>query len=359
LNEIAKLGIGWSPAPEGTPDPLWETITSSVDKVVTQFKSDIGLFDQLIADIVSFSDQDSRRYQILEMRMRQAEEGRAKAELAKQTIDEEIARISQNKIVPESVQEIIQEVWKNLLFVEYLKQENDDNYKKALKVIEFLLWSVQPKTSIEAKFKLKKIMPSLIKNIKIGMNKLSFDPSRQDQLLKKLHLSYHELLTTPVGKVSISDAFNSASTTETLQEIVADAKAFGQPTVTKPQTVPSYESILVDDIDDDYYELSRLSETSVADDDPIYQQVDDLQAGCWLELTKRNDETLKCKLAAHIASNGLYIFVNRLGVKLFDLTRVKLAVALKQRHLLVLDDDALFDKALESVITNLRSMKSA
>ena len=67
--------------------------------------------------------------------------------------------------------------------------------------------------------------------------------------------------------------------------------------------------------------------------------------------------SLRCRLAAIIRGTSKYIFVNRAGVKVAEETRETLAVLLQQGKLRTLDDGMLFDRALESVITNLRTPK--
>ena len=55
---------------------------------------------------------------------------------------------------------------------------------------------------------------------------------------------------------------------------------------------------------------------------------------------------------------GKYIFVNRAGVKVVENNREGLAQAYRRGELSVLDEGRLFDRALESVIGNLREMRN-
>ena len=87
------------------------------------------------------------------------------------------------------------------------------------------------------------------------------------------------------------------------------------------------------------------------------QAVERLSAGHWVELTVDGSNS-RCKLAARISSSGKFIFVNRSGVKMAEFFTEDLAAEYQLGRLKILDDEALFDRALESVISNLRSMKS-
>jgi hypothetical protein len=96
------------------------------------------------------------------------------------------------------------------------------------------------------------------------------------------------------------------------------------------------------------------TEILVDEHDPHVKQVDAFAVGCWFDFQDENDRTERCKLAAIIKASGKYIFVNRSGIKVAEKTRLGLATSLKKGSLQVLNDGLLFDRALESIITNLR-----
>jgi hypothetical protein len=66
---------------------------------------------------------------------------------------------------------------------------------------------------------------------------------------------------------------------------------------------------------------------------------------------------LRCRLAAVIKGIGKYIIVNRSGIKVAEFNHQELAQALSEKLVLLIDDDPMFDCALEAVINNLRDMK--
>ncbi|MNO98325.1 hypothetical protein D3C76_900700 [compost metagenome] len=100
-------------------------------------------------------------------------------------------------------------------------------------------------------------------------------------------------------------------------------------------------------------------EGSLADDDEALGFVDNLRVGSWVEFQEDEEHKLRCKLAALIKPTGKYIFVNRTGMKVLEKTRMGLAVEFRRKAIRLLDDALLFDRALESVIGNLRRLKGA
>jgi len=94
-------------------------------------------------------------------------------------------------------------------------------------------------------------------------------------------------------------------------------------------------------------------------DDYYLGQVDKLTQGTWFEMVEEGKQGFRCRLAAIIKKSGRYIFVNRSGTKVAEETRDSLALALEHGSLNQLDDGMLFDRALESVIGNLRTGHSS
>ena len=93
------------------------------------------------------------------------------------------------------------------------------------------------------------------------------------------------------------------------------------------------------------------------EDDPGLQMVDKLRVGCWVEILEDEDHKLRCKLTTIVEPTGRYVFVNRTGMKVLEKTRMGLAVEFRRGAIRILDDALLFDRALASVIGNLRKLK--
>ena len=78
LNELALSAIGWTEKKAGQRDPLRDKIESVVDRVLTEFTTNVSLFEELLKDFSHFMDLDRRRRELVEQRLRDAEEGRAR-----------------------------------------------------------------------------------------------------------------------------------------------------------------------------------------------------------------------------------------------------------------------------------------
>ena len=104
----------------------------------------------------------------------------------------------------------------------------------------------------------------------------------------------------------------------------------------------------------------KSQKIQIADEElePYLHQIDQFQVSNWFELTVSESEPkLRIRLAAIIPTIGKYVFVNRTGIKVADYLRTDLAKNLQRGDLRLLNDGVLFDRALESIVSNLRSLK--
>ncbi len=106
--------------------------------------------------------------------------------------------------------------------------------------------------------------------------------------------------------------------------------------------------------------LGLLEEASKADDlpegDEHLQQVNKLPIGVWMEFQIDGKNSIRCTLAAKIATIDKYIFVNQKGVKVVDRTRMDLARELKEGTVKIISEEPVVDRAMESVIGKLRDV---
>ncbi len=402
LNEISSAAVGWSPTDRVDRDPLYKTVDQLVDRVVNDFETEVGIFDEVIADLRDYLAKEQKRAELVARRTLDAEDGKAKAEVAKQRVQ----ALLDDKVVgaelPKPVIKLLEEGWSQVLFLVGLKNgEDSDQWREAVQTLDDLLWSVQPLTSDEERQQLIKAVPPLMKSLRAGLRKVSYNPFDMQQLFEALEAIHLNQLEAPDSTKHVA-----AETVAEQQEegLDAQAEALVKPMIAEVQsgnqtldqaldqraednaTLESLDAELSDslgDLDallDDDAQLAPQSappaspakaapadepatevvaeEPELADDDPVFATVDALAMGSWLEMHQGSDKKYRCRLAAIIRSTGKYIFVNRTGMKVAEYGRSGLAAALKSGELSTLDDGMLFDRALESVIGDLRGKKS-
>ncbi len=355
LNEIASAALGWAEQSDGQRDQLYQKIEQVVMRLLNDFVDDPAIFSELLDEFIAFTGDERRRSDLLEQRTRDAEEGRARAELARQDVEGVLNERLLGRTLPEVVVRLLQEAWSQVLLLTCLKHgTHSSEWEAALATMDDLIWSVEPHEDPDSRLRLLEMVPQLLKSLREGLASAAFDPFSTGEFFSRLE-GLHVQAFQRYKQVEEAPLLDLEDDLPLLDEPL-DAAAAVTPAVAQPAMVAVVEEIVLASP-----EPARAvePEEAFADDDESLRKVDDLRVGSWVEIQEDEEHKLRCKLAAVIRPSGRYIFVNRTGMKVLEKTRMSLAVEFRRNAVRLLDDALLFDRALESVIGNLRRLKNA
>ncbi|MBD9426775.1 DUF1631 domain-containing protein [Pseudomonas sp. PDM15] len=366
LNEIATAALGWSAQGDEQRDALYQRIEQVVQRLLNDFTDDPAIFSDVLAEFLAFTGDEKRRSELLEQRTRDAEEGRAKAELARQQVEQALNSRLLGKTLPEVVVRLLQEGWSKVLQLTCLKHGAESaEWEAALMVMDDLVWSVEPHESPEDRLRLLELVPSLLKSLRDGLSSAAIDPFITSEFFSKLE-AVHVQAFQRFKRESVEPQALPAEDEEGVEasaEIVVELGA--GPLLELPPLEPEVDAPAMVEVVEEIVLLapgesrSQEPEASLPDDDEALEKVDSLRVGSWVEIQEDEEHKLRGKLAAIIKPTGKFIFVNRTGMKVMEKTRMGLAVEFRRGAIRLLDDALLFDRALESVIGNLRKLKGA
>lgn len=328
LNEIAEAAMGWGDCDGEARDSLYLRIEQVVQRLLTDFDDDPAIFSELLADFLAFTSDERRRSELLEQRLRDAEEGRAKTELARRRVELALNQVLLGKVLPPSVVAFVQDAWSKVLLLTCLKHgDKSAEWQADAHTLEQLIWSVQRHDDADAGMRLLALVPGLLKSLRDGLNRSAFDPFATSEFFSELEALHVRVLEPCTA---------------------ADQAA--------PALIEVSRQILLQTADEATMALTsgRLSQDAAG-----LQQVDQLRVGGWVAFQEDEDNTLRCKLAAIIEATGKYVFVDRTGMKVLERSRIELALEFQRGAVRALDDTLLFDRALESVLGNLRRLNRA
>ncbi|MBA4362115.1 MAG: DUF1631 domain-containing protein [Pseudomonas sp.] len=328
LNEIAAAAMGWGECDDHERDSLYLRIEQVVQRLLNDFVDDPAIFSELLADFLAFTSDERRRSELLEQRTRDAEEGRARTELARQRVEQALNQALLGKVLPQAVVVFVQEAWSKVLLLTCLKHgDASAQWQADVQTMEQLIWSVQRHDEPDAGLRLLALVPGLLKALRDGLSSSAFDPFATSEFFSELETLHVQLFERP-GQTA-EQPVDPPVMVEVLQQIVLHTADEG---------------------------LADVVSVRLPADDAGLLQVDQLRPGCWVEFQEDDENTLRCKLAAIIDSTGKYIFVDRTGMKVLERSRTGLALEFRRGAVRALDDTLLFDRALESVLGNLRRL---
>ncbi|MVV48491.1 DUF1631 domain-containing protein [Pseudomonas sp. PB120] len=325
LNEIAAAAVGWGECDDHERDSLYLRIEQVVQRLLNDFVDDPAIFSELLADFLAFTSDERRRSELLEQRTRDAEEGRARTELARKRVEQALNQALLGKVLPQGVAVFVQEAWSKVLLLTCLKHgDHSAEWRADVHTMEQLIWSVQRHDEPDASLRLLALVPGLLKSLRDGLISSAFDPFATGEFFSELESLHVQLFERP-GPMA-------------------------EPSGNEPVMIEVQKEVVLRTADEGPVE-ARLPE-----DDQCLLQVDQLRVGRWVEFQEDEENTLRCKLAAIIDATGKYIFVDRTGMKVLERSRTGLALEFRRGAVRALDDTLLFDRALESVIDNLRRL---
>ena len=382
LNELAMSAIGWTEKKAGQRDPLREKIESVVDRVLNEFTDNVDIFSELLSDFGHFMDLDRRRRELVEQRLRDAEEGRAKQERASKATETLLNEQITGRELPPQVVTLLNEAWsKYLQWIVLREGEDSERWQKASDLTRQLVWSVDPRPVGEnTRSDLLRSIPGIVDGLRTALQEIAWDPFATDAAIRDLELAhvdvFQRLVTTarraaPVEPAQGAEGKAKAEPSAAPEEApvnATNATEVAEPPVSEASVSPSSpspSSALADSEPTTGPVVPAAPETAepaseVSEEGGIEPQwlarADGLRVGSWIELARDGSKT-RCKLAAFIKATGKYIFVNRSGAKVAEYHRENLAMALAADEITMLDDGLIFDRALESIIDNLRSSR--
>jgi len=355
INELAHAAAGWTEPDDPARDGFYTRMAAVVDRVVDHRDQGPEVFAEALAEFRDYLEQERERARLIEERTRQAAEGQAKVEDARERVQGAIdARLPAE--APDVVRRLLQEAWYKVLFITAVKEGTESElWRQRVEVMERLVWSVQPKSDPAARKRMLSEMPGLLHDLREGLNAVMFNPHEMTRLFRELEAEHLDRLASPpesgapasrpADRVAEpptdyrADAGPGAGGIEGSAS-EADAAGGGVPAADGPASGEAAEAPCDPDL------LAAL------------ERLRSVELGTWFELRDGEGRELRAKLSARLNRGRRFIFVNRAGFKLADREAEPLAEDFVGGRVAILDDDTLFDRALESVVTSLREMRA-
>jgi len=327
LNVLAKSGIGWTEPLNGNNDALYEKIHDTVHAVLNDYNGDISLFEKLCFDFNQFIKREERKSKIVEQRTKESEVGQIKSRQAQKIVEDTLSSIFKNtqSPIPDIVTDTLKNGWSRVMFLAFLKDEQEHQWQRSCKTAEDLVWCIQPLVALNDRQRWISIAPKLLKELKSGLQEVSYNASGIDSTIIEIRTAL-----TNSFKNNIFKGNEKQSTADQAQASIKDNKS-------------AVEKQL-DSIDS---ELEKY-----------LNQVELIETGTWFEFSSENS-TYRCKLSTIIKEADCFIFVNRMGLKTFEKTKAELAKTLCKKQAVALEQGLLVDRAMNALTSSLRQKASA
>jgi len=347
---------------EGKSDHLYIKIKEVVALLLMQFDDDTAIFNQAFNDFQAFLEKEARRASLLEKRTLDAEDGKAKAEVARITIAIEIELRIVDKKLPKVAVVIIEKAWRNYLFITALKYGfNTLQWRSALSTMDDLVLSVQPLKNDSQRSNLIHLAPNLLKKLQHGFDAISYNPYDTVKIFKVLEHIHLKLIRgkavegfTPIRSASITKSHTVASTGKNKKH---NKQVHNEPVTDSKEVDSQNNSDALESVEPQSIACETVENCLPAIEQHDLDTVEAFSKGAWFEMHINDTTIVRCRLAAFIKATDKYIFVNRNGMKVTEKTKQELAAALRDQKIKEINNTVLFDRALEAVVSSMRKNK--
>lgn len=351
LNELSRATMGWNDHDDLRRDQLHGLLEQIVEQLLAEAEPDADMFDALYQRLTDFLRTEQRRAERVEQRTRDAEEGRARIKAARAEVAREMNKLLLGRTLPVTVVDLLRDTWSQVMQVIFLREGGESKaWRHALGTAKAMVHSVQSvdKAGVAMRLAQNRQIEAAVRD---GLELLGLDAASIERHVQAIVLPQRAVLAA----VAAATPPDVPSETEPAEVAAAEPA-----TVVADELPVRVEAVRVEEPVLEQEPVEAPPET--IDDLPsvgAQRWVESLGTGCWLQLVVAEGKApQRCKLAAIISFSGKYIFVNRNGVKVAELSGQELAHGFDRGQVSLLDENQLFDRALESVIGNLRQLQA-
>lgn len=185
LNSLAEAGVRWVSNDGSDQYDIFTKIKTTVFRLLQEFKNDVRIFAELLIEFNSYTHNVARRQELMERRALEKAQGEERLREAKIQVNNEVRSRTDNRDMPSAILLLLLQPWSDYLsFVLLRYGDTSDNWKRALQVIDDLLWTLEPKTQQSDKVKQMELQDALLSSLERGFETIGYENAKGRKLLE-------------------------------------------------------------------------------------------------------------------------------------------------------------------------------
>ncbi len=400
LDSISKASLGWSTDAEQE-QILIDKIEKIVDFLLTEFDQDVSVFETALDEFKEFMSVENTKVENKLQEIKQQEQEKdEQLRHAQVLVTNFIQKMLNKHELSFTVIEFMEGIWAKVLSNTLVSQGAESKHWQNLKQITtILVWTLIPKHSAEDKSKLLKTLPALLRALSRGMELVKTDVEDQNRVFKMLVLEHSRVVKQTSKNIvtriddktvwpegGIEAAFTGFTGINDQDEVVdiqfskddtggiqiaendLDASQESE-SITNVTAIPTQQVVhnleeftesvnqgtitideeIVLDTSASQYESSLDQEQDESD-----QKARSLEIGDWIEFIEHGNKAVNAKLSWKSNVTGKYVFVNRHGVKIKNITVNGLAMEIRAGRAKLIESVSVFDRAINSFMSSIK-----
>jgi hypothetical protein len=329
LNRMARAATGWQPDEHLEDDVLLDGMERIVTRLNHEFETDLSLFDAALSE---FGDLKAEYDALQEARvsgMVEVEESRFEEHQKQDRARLFMDTLLDDENLPQDAEHLLKRHWYRLMRGIHAQHGEGKAWKTSARIARELVWSLQPNIQLTESARFTKLMPGLRSGIQDGLKALGLNEGERDRLMTAVdewHKPAHQPLSDSVwADQERLDAF-------------AERSARADELVEKPQPLPVDEPVI---------------QHKPADLTYYMDMVEAFETGIWFDIENQAGKVERGCLTAIVGQGSKYIFTDHQGNKVAERSAIGLAMALRNDGFRVVDDAPLFDRMIDTLVSEL------
>ncbi|HEY6528377.1 MAG TPA: DUF1631 domain-containing protein [Cellvibrionaceae bacterium] len=332
VNSLCSAGLELDDSRPLDKDPAYKKMLDVVQQICAHPQQDTAIFVEARNQLVDLLEKEKRKSGMVEQRTLQAEEGQYRMLQARLIAQNLIYEKIKDQALPDDISEFLCGQWLQVLVFLHLRfGEDSAQWMAAEQSIIDLVWLSHDHKDQRSQQRRERMLPELLDRLDQGLEGVMLDAVERNQLVDKL-----ELILKAVGAKQL------------------DGRQFHSLTSLQKEELGRGESA-----QKSWQEMSVIERQMARHEElfnQYYVEAKEMPLGTWIIYSDENGRLQRCKLSTKIDSDT-YLFVNRLGFKVLEKSRKRLALDLQNGKARVINTQPFFDRMMTMIVNRLENAK--
>ncbi len=210
IDRFASAAVGWEPYGDEN-ERFRAEVERLVDLLLHKFEGDSTLFDQALSQFEAFLSDIGPRETDPIARAKRALEEAEKREILTINTTIQVRRAFERIHLEPYLREFLLGPWVQVLVQASLRDDQTKGFSKSFReVIHEIVWSVQPKATVEERRRLVEMIPVITRVVRDGLKLIRMSQHDQEEFLQKL-MGAHAFAVKPTDQATyIKNALQSS-----------------------------------------------------------------------------------------------------------------------------------------------------
>ncbi|WP_370981277.1 DUF1631 family protein [Agaribacterium sp. ZY112] len=184
LNTLADAGSKWVQNNGSSQFDMYDQIRGTVDRVLKEFDKDVKVITTLLFEFNSYAKKAQRKQELTEKRAKEKAEGEDKLREVKLRVNVHIRKYINGHELPSAILLLLLQPWSDYLAFILLRHGSESqSWKDATRVVEAILWCVQPKKDPTLVGRQVKNTAKVIEALRQGFEVIGYDSAKAEKLI--------------------------------------------------------------------------------------------------------------------------------------------------------------------------------